>query len=220
VPVSGIKLNSGIIFIFKSYLFNFTMKYFLLTASFLLLVLSCVKASDTITVKHTYQGKNIFIKNPSLKGSGSFCTIKVLVNDSTVLDTIATSAYEINLSYLRVNATAKIQIVHHRECKPLVMLPIICFPSRAFQFSSLNITEKEWGFTTKGEAKNETILVESFRNRTWVLVKELSCKGSALLNNYTFPAQNISGTNKVRIKHVNGDGYITYSKEIEYVFSE
>src|SRR5688572_15298165 len=106
------------------------MKYFLFTTSFLLLVLFCVKANDTITVKHTYQGKNIFIQNPPTKEQNSFCTLKVLVNDSTLLDSIATSAYEIDLSYLKVNTTAKIQIVHHNGCKPRVMLPIICFPSR------------------------------------------------------------------------------------------
>lgn len=174
-------------------------------------------AHDTITVKHTYQGKNIFVRNSFVEKKNSFCTLKVLVNDSTVLENVQSAAYEINLSYLPINTTAKIQIIHQEGCKPVVMTPIICFPERAFQFVSLTITEKEWSFTTKGEAKNETIIIEYFKNNNWVQLKEIPCKGSAIINNYTVPPQNISGNNKVRLKHINGDGYITYSKEVEYI---
>jgi hypothetical protein len=179
-----------------------------------------LQANDTITLKTTYQGRNLFIQNPPVGNGLYFCTIQVLVNDSLLLDSIQTSAYEIDLSWLKINSTVKVRIVHHKECKPKVMNPIICFPERAFKFVSIQADEKKWTITTKGEAKGEKILVEYFHQKQWVLALETGSKGSALLNTYTFDPINLSGQNKIRFKHINGDGFITYSAIAEYYFNK
>src|SRR5206468_458769 len=113
-----------------------------------------------------------------------FCTNEVSVNGVVKMTGIQSSAYEIDLSDLKLMDPVVIKITHKDDCKPKVLNPSVIRPSSTFQFSSFNVDKEHLFWASKGEKPKGKFFVEQFVNTTWVIVKELHGKESPLLNNY------------------------------------
>jgi len=169
-----------------------------------------------LELQGVYQGKNLYVQNPFAGNMKDFCTNDVFVNDQKVMTAIQSSAYEIDLSHLKLHEAVKIRITHKDDCKPKVLNPQVIRPSSAFQFSSFNVDKEHLLWASKGEKPKGKFFIEQFVNNRWITVKELSGKESPILNNYDALSSHHSGLNKYRIKYLEGDGQVFYSSVMEF----
>lgn len=172
--------------------------------------------SQALIVNGNYQGKNLYVQNPFTGNMKDFCTDEVYLNEVKILDNIKSSAYEIDLSKLNTNDPVNLKIVHKDDCKPKILNAQVIRTSNNFQFVSFNVDEREITWTTKGEKAGDRIFIEQFLYNNWIVIKEISAKGSASVNQYIQPSNNHSGLNKYRIKLVEKEGSSYYSKTIEH----
>lgn len=186
-----------------------------------LLVLSLAFVGTTVkagvlTLSGVYQGKNLYVQNPFTGNMKDFCTNDVFINEVKVMSNIQSSAYEIDLSHLKLNDPVTIKISHKDDCKPKILNPQVIRMSSSFQFSSFNIDKENIIWATKGEKPRGKFFVEHFINNSWVTVKEITGKESVILNNYDIKSSHHSGLNKYRIKYLENDGQVFYSQVLEF----
>ena len=162
-----------------------------------------------------YQGKNVFIQNPSLGNDTTFCTNDVYVNDKKVMSNIKTGAYEIDLSTIRINSQITIKITHKDGCKPRILNPQVIKPSSMFHYNSFQVDKEHYVWSTRGEKPKGKYILEFYAGDKWNLVKELPAKGSIILNNYDTDGVK-PGPNKYRLKFLEADGRVHYSQIIEF----
>ena len=109
-----------------------------------------------------YQGKNVYIQNPPVSES-EFCAEEVYVNDVLVMSKITASAFEVDLSHLKMDETVTVKIVHKEGCKPKVLNPQVLRVNSAFQFNSFIVDEKKLSWSTKGEKAGGKMFIEQFK---------------------------------------------------------
>ena len=163
-----------------------------------------------------YQGRNVFIQNPSLNDDGvTFCTNDVYVNDVKVMSNITSGAYEIDLSAIRITSQLTIKITHKDGCKPRVMNPQVIRPSSMFHFNSFQVDKEHFIWSTRGEKPRGKYLLEYYGADKWMLIKEMPNKGSVILNNYDTDGV-MPGTHKYRLKLIEAEGRVHYSQIVEF----
>ena len=189
-------------------------------AIILFVLLSSLTFSEAaiLSLSGVYQGKNLYIQNPPIS-ENEYCTQEVYVNDIKIMSHVLTSAYEIDLSHLKMDEPVTIKILHRDDCKPKILNPQVLKINSTFQFTSFVIDERKLAWSTKGEKVGGKMYVEHFLNNNWMVFKDISCHGSITLNNYQVEENHHSGTNKYRIKFLEKDGQAFYSKVIEFTSS-
>jgi hypothetical protein len=173
-------------------------------------------SQQTLTMNGAYQGKNLYVQNPFTTNMKDFCTDEVFVNEVKIMSQIKSSAYEIDLSHLKVNDPVVIKITHKEDCKPKVLNAQVIRLNSTFQFSNFTIDNDILNWSTRGEKPGDKVAVEQFINNNWVPLKEVPAKGSSSTNNYVYDQNHHSGLNKYRIKYQEKDGNIFYSKVVEF----
>lgn len=190
-------------------------KFLILFSS--LLIASTVKAG-ILTLSGVYQGKNLYVQNPFTGNMKDFCTNDVYVNDKLVMSNVQSSAYEIDLSHLKEQDPVTVKITHKDDCKPKILNPQVIKATSSFAFASFQVEKDKIVWVTKGEKMNGRHFVEHFVNNSWIIVKEVAGKSSAIINTYHEPASSHhSGLNKYRIKYLESDGQVFYSQVVEFV---
>jgi hypothetical protein len=172
--------------------------------------------AGVLELQGVYQGKNLYVQNPFAGNMKDFCTNEVSVNGKVVMTGIQSSAYEIDLSHLKLQEAVTVKITHKDDCKPKVLNPQVIRPSSAFQFSSFNVDKERLFWASKGEKPKGRFFIEQFVNNTWIIVKEMHGKESPLLNNYDATSTHHSGLNKYRVKYLENDGQVFYSSVMEF----
>lgn len=172
--------------------------------------------AGNITLSGVYQGKNLYVQNPFTSDMKEFCTQEVYVNNVKVITNPTSSAFEIDLSHLKINDVVNIKIVHKDDCKPKILNAQVIRVKSAFQFVSFNVTEENIEFVTKGEKASSKIILEQFRNNNWLALFDLNAKGGADNNNYRLESYHNSGLNKYRLKYHDQTGEVFYSKVVEF----
>ena len=163
-----------------------------------------------------YQGKNVFIQNPSMgEGSAIFCTNDVYVNDVKVMSNITTGAYEIDLSAVRISSQITIKITHKDGCKPRVLNPQVIKPSSMFHYNSFQVDKEHFIWSTRGEKPRAKYMLEYYANDKWNMLKEMPNKGSVILNNYDTDGVMV-GNHKYRLKLIEAEGRVHYSQIVEF----
>lgn len=178
-----------------------------------------------LTLSGVYQGKNVYVQNPFAGNQKDFCANEVYVNDVKVMSNIQSSAFEIDLSHLKMQEPVTIKITHKDDCKPKILNPQVVKPSTAFQFTMFVVDADHLTFVTKGEKPGSKIVVEHFLYNSWAPVKEFAAKGNPFVNNYDAKHPSVgldikqkhhSGLNKYRVKYVDPDGQMIYSQIVEF----
>ena len=182
----------------------------------ILLLLNVNLFAGNLTVSGVYQGKNLYVQNPFTGNMKDFCTDEVFVNDVSVLTNIKSSAFEIDLSSLKMNESVTVKIVHKEDCKPKILNPQVIRLNSSFQFTSFSVSNESLNWVTKGEKVGDKVLVEQFLYNNWISMKEISAQGSVSINTYHQNGNHHSGINKYRVKFVEKEGTVFYSKVIEY----
>ena len=174
-----------------------------------------VKAAE-ILVAGTYQGKNLYVQNPFTGNLQDFCTVEVFVNNAKSNANLNSSAFEIDLSHLKLNEEVFIKIVHKDDCKPKILNGTVIKSVINFHFVDFSVDDKMVFWKTKSEKYQGKFYLEQFLHNTWVVVSEVVSKGGIANNDYATTEHNHSGKNKYRIRFREPGGQFFYSKVVEY----
>ena len=183
--------------------------------TFLLLVFNQLQAGE-VQLSGVYKGKNLYVQNPFSGNMKDFCTQEVYVNGVKSLTNPQSSAYEIDLSHLKLNDPVNVKIVHKDDCKPKILNPVVIRSLGNFHFVSVISDEYSLSWSTRGEAEGGKHFIEHFVKGSWVTLKEIPGKASNSITNYKENIKHHSGNNKYRIKYLSMSGKVYYSKEIEF----
>lgn len=167
-----------------------------------------------MVITGAYHGANVFVQNPH-DGSNNYCITEVYLNNKKI-DHPKATAFDIDLSGLKMNEPITIKIVHSDNCTPKIMNLNAIKAREEFQFMSTEATDAKLVWTTKGERKFGQYFLEAFKNNAWRVEKVMNCKAQTGNNIYEAPAAHNSGVNKYRIKYLEISGKSTYSPEMVY----
>lgn len=181
-----------------------------------LFLLSSLKAQE-ISIDGVYNGKNLYILNPSV--GNSFCVSEVWVNGKKTKDEVNSNSFEIDFSLLGIQAgnTVRIRIFHSNNCVPKIINPEVLEELTQINLSNIKINKGETiSWEINGKATSGTFSVEQFRWKKWVLVNEISLQDSLKLNYYSVEIYPTSGQNLFKVKFIDEKGKIAFTKEVKY----
>ncbi|HEX8548893.1 MAG TPA: hypothetical protein VF691_18145 [Cytophagaceae bacterium] len=182
-----------------------------------ILFANTVFGTGLLTISGSYQGKNVFIQNPAMPNPKEYCTKEVYVNDVKVMGGSKTPTYEIDLSKFKINQAILIKIVHDDLCSPKILNPYDLKVGGSFNFTALKVDQENITWATKGERSEGKIFVEQFLYNNWHTIKEIQGKESMILNSYDHPCSHHSGINRYRVKYVDDEGIVSYSKVVDFI---
>lgn len=187
--------------------------------SSILLVFSFVfvlDAQKVMTLEGTYQGQNLYVKNPFASAGVGFCVINVTVNGQQSIDEINSSAFEIDFASYQLTrgASVEIKIEYKDDCTPTVLNPDVLRPTSTYVITKMDVTpEGLLTFTTTNESGELPYVIEQKRWNKWVKVGKIQGKGTSGTNNYSLKLAPHSGKNVFRVKQVDHTGLPRYSQE-------
>ncbi len=193
---------------------NCLQKLFLIVVAIFLLIPAFAQNAEVaeMTIFGIYHGKNITIQNPII-GNKVYCTNEVYLNNKKVMSNIASSLYEVNLSMLKIGDSVTVVISHKAGCQPKVLNPQVLRPSPTFQYISVSVDKDFVKWSTQGERSSDIYFLEQFSNHNWLILQKFNALGISV---YSVPVRHSVGTNRYRIRYVEKDGRIFYSKEVEF----
>ncbi len=168
-----------------------------------------------LVIKGVYHGTNLYVQNPQTSNS-QYCIKEIFVNNKAVKFP-ATTAFDINMSFLKVNDQVVVRIIHAKDCTPKILNSQAIKDRLPFRFSSINVDMTTMVWVTKGEKKFGQFFIQIKNNRTWIVEKVISCKGNAQQNIYRLPLNHNAGENIYRLKYLDVTGKYYYSPEIKFV---
>ncbi len=174
--------------------------------------------AQKIVLEGTYQGENLFVKNPFAVSGVGFCIYEVTVNGQLSTDEINSSAFEIDLSAYDYNIGSPVLItIKHKEgCKPIILNPEVLKSKSTFDIVDLKIDGNKLLWSTENESGKLPYIVQQFRWNKWINVATINGVGSQEQHNYSAKIRFNSGKNKFRIKQTDYREKPRYSKIIEY----
>ncbi len=192
-----------------------------LFAFLLIALISLPTLSQEIVLDGTFQGENLFVKNPFSPSGVGFCVYEVNVNGLTTTDEINSSAFEIDLNVFgfQVGEEITVSVKYKENCLPVILNPEVLNARSTFEIKKLEIKDGKVIWSTVKEAGSIPFVVEQFRWNKWIEVGRVAGKGDAMETNYSTPVRLHSGENRFRIKQTDYRGKARYSDEITTVSS-
>jgi hypothetical protein len=180
------------------------MKRFLLVSALLGLFLSPVLAGEML-IKGTYQGENLYVKNPFAASGVGFCVYEVAVNGATSTDEINSSAFEIDLSVygFRLGDDVAVAIRYKEDCLPKVLNPDVLSPKATFTVKNIKVDGDKLTWNTTNESGKLAFIIEQFRWNKWVKVGEVEGAGSPEPHDYSVNVRLHSGENRFRVRQTD-----------------
>lgn len=174
--------------------------------------------SKVLLIEGQYQNKNIYVSNSVSSNGIGFCAYEVRVNGEITTDQVSSSAFEIDLSQLKLNQgeNVAIQIYHKDGCMPKVLNANVLKPMPTFETQSIVLDETgslKWVTTNESGVLNFD--VEQYKWNKWVKVGEVQGVGTASENKYEFKVTLVSGENKVRVVQKGNLGKVQKSDVAE-----
>jgi len=182
----------------------------------LLLVTLQLYAQEEFTMAGEYQGKSIYVQNPLSSDKINFCTQEVYLNENLVIRYPKTSAFAIDLSGLNIGDPVFIKIVHSEDCVPKIINPQVIRSKSKFHFLNSSADAISLNWSTGGEIPAGIFYVEHYIQKKWVNIMEVQGKGSFESNQYIMKPDHHTGDNKYRIRYIQRDGKIFYSRVFVY----
>ncbi len=191
------------------------MKKFIFIVYLAVISIASVSAGN-IVLKGTFQGENLYVKNPFAPSGVGYCIYEVTVNGMTTTDEINSSAFEVDLSVygLTKGEELTVNIKFKEGCKPKVLNPEVLNAVATYEISDLKISNNQIDWTTSNESGPLPFVVEQYRWNKWVKVGEVKGKGKKASNSYSAPVRLHSGENRFRIKQVDYLKKPRYSEEL------
>jgi len=197
------------------------MKFSFWSVLLIFISFSAFSQNGKVELSGVYKGKNLYVQNPFSGDMKSFCTENVFVNGEKKLSNIQSSAYEIDLSFLKIGDPLVLKITHSTDCKPKILNPqVIRNNSNDFHFLSFNVSDTKLNWSTKGESEGGKIFVQQFTRGQWTNVKNIKGKSLPTKADYNSVITHHNGLNKYRIKYLDIHGKVVYSHISEFNSAE
>lgn len=187
----------------------------LLSVAALLLVAIAPVSAEELVLKGTYQGENIYVRNPFAPSGVGFCAYEVTVNGQITTDEINSSAFEIDLSVYGFNVgdDVVVTIKYKDDCLPMILNNYALQVKRPADFGPISVKNGVLKFSTTGETGSISFYIEQFRWNKWVRVGEVKGKGKNQPNSYEVKVRTHCGANKFRVRQTDGKKINKFSKE-------
>lgn len=171
--------------------------------------------ADELVVKGTYQGENIYVRNPFAPSGVGFCAYEVTVNGMITTDEINSSAFEIDLAVygFAIGDDVTVVIRYKDDCTPMVLNTYALQVKTPAKFESIAVKDGILTFGTSGETGSIPFIIEQYRWNKWVKVGEVKGKGKNQPNKYEVKVRTHSGPNKFRVRQTDNKKISVYSKE-------
>jgi hypothetical protein len=184
---------------------------------FIAVLLSPSFAGEMV-LKGTYQGENLYVKNPFASSGVGFCIYEVTVNGLTTTDEINSSAFEVDLSVygFSVGQEVVIAIRYKEDCLPKVLNPEVIFARPTFVVQTMKVEGDKLVWTTQSESGSLPFVVEQFRWNKWIKVGQVEGAGKAGANSYDATVRLHSGENRFRVKQTDYKNKSRYSTEFTF----
>lgn len=159
-------------------------------------------SAEELVVKGTYQGENIYVKNPFAPSGVGFCAYEVTVNGMITTDEINSSAFEIDLGVYGLNIGDDVSVVirYKDDCTPMVLNANALQVQKPAKIESVKATDGKLTFNTTGETGPLPFIIEQYRWNKWVKVGEVKGVGHNKPNSYEAKIRTHSGINKFRVR--------------------
>ncbi len=174
--------------------------------------------SENIEIKGTYQGENLYVKNPFAASGVGFCVYEVTVNGMTTTDEINSSAFEIDLTLFgfRIGEQITVTIKYKEGCTPRVLNTEVLSPRATFEVEDVKIEGESLVWTSRNESGPLPYYVEQFRWNKWITVGEAEGKGVQGAHRYSVPLRFHTGENRFRIRQTDSRRNNKYSAELTH----
>lgn len=171
----------------------------------------------TLVIQGKYQNKNLYVQNGFGSGGVGFCAHEIKVNGNITTDETNSSAFEIDLSVLKLKygENILIEIDHSEGCTPRVLNIEDLKPKPTFEVLTMNISNLgllKW--VTKDETGALPYVIEQFKWNKWIPVGEVAGLGTPDVHDYSFQVIMHSGENKYRVKQKGLNSTSRFSQEI------
>jgi hypothetical protein len=174
-----------------------------------------------LVVSGVYQGNNIFVQNPYNPKSGVFCTTQVFVNDRLLLENPKASAFQVDLTYLKINELVVIRILFHEGCSPKVVNPHVLQGAKGFQFLYTQADENAITWMSQGERPGGMFVLErQLTDFEWEVLSETPGKGAGNAHLYSLRATHIDGENRYRLHYEAPEQEDNFSVEFAFTLTE
>ena len=175
--------------------------------------------SQVLKLEGIYQGKNLYVQNPSV-GKGTYCITDVKVNGTSSNDQIKSNAFEINLTVFdfKIGEKVEIELFHQKDCVPKIVNPHVLDPKSSFTLTTMKVDLKtaKLTFTTSGESGSIPFVVEQLRWNKWIKVAEIQGIGSSVVNTYQVQVNMASGENQFRVSQTDYSKTARISKVFKF----
>lgn len=193
--------------------------FYILCFLFSIATLQLEATEKQIEVIGIYRGTNLYVMNPFTSAGVGFCIYEVLVNGEISTDEISSNAFEIDLSLYNLSLGDKVKVIikHNIGCTPKILNPEVLKPQSSFNIEDIKVSSSgKITWSTSGEIGSLPFYVEQFKWSKWVVVGQITGKGSPGINNYSASVRFTSGVNKFRIRQTDYSKKSRYSKIVTY----
>jgi hypothetical protein len=173
-----------------------------------------------LSLEGTYQGKNIFVQNPSDVGGFGFCISKIYVNGDIVPVNFNATTISVDLKSMKISIGEPIFLVIHHgdDCTPVILNPEVLLPKSTFELQSISASPSgDLVWTSTGESGKLNFIVEQYKWDKWVTVGEVMGEGKSGTNNYIFKLFPHSGKNEVRVSQIDNTLKKRSSKSYSFI---
>lgn len=175
-----------------------------------------------LVLKGQYSGKNIFVRNPYDNATKAFCINKIYVNDRLIFDSPMLTAFQVDLSYLKLGDLVVLRIEYKDDCEPFVLNPQVLSFTNGFQFITAQSDNNSIHWSSKGELPDGRFDIEQLnkKKKEWKVVNTVTAKGELNNNQYSIAPHHYPGDNHYRIKYIDREEKEFYSVEFAFTSTD
>jgi len=182
-----------------------------------LFLMTVVTHAEVVVISGVYQGKDVYVKNPTTNSGVGYCIFEVLVNNNITSDEVNSSAFAIDLGAwgLKLGDGVEIVLRCKEKCDVKIINPEVIYPNSTFEVTSMQVNTTgliKWA--TKSESAMLPYIIEQFKWNRWIKIGETMGLGRSDGNDYSFQASLHSGVNTFRVYQIDHKGQRT-SQEVK-----
>jgi hypothetical protein len=173
--------------------------------------------AEVVVISGVYQGKDVYVKNPTTSSGVGYCIFEVLVNNQITSDEVNSSAFAIDLGAwgLKLGDAVEVVLRCKEKCDVKIINPEVIYPNSTFEITGMQVnTTGVLNWTTKSESAMLPFIIEQFKWNRWIKVGETMGQGKSDSNEYSFQASLHSGSNTFRVYQIDHKGQRT-SQEVK-----
>ncbi len=172
---------------------------------------------DSLLLKGKYYETNLYVFNPSVNDT-AYSVYMVVVNNDSIFDELNSNSVEVDFQLLGVKPESDVQVVIYFDSlhPPFVVNPEVLYSPTKFKFSKPRIRKDVMTWRVYGDVSDYPIDVQQFRWNMWRVVAEVDPLDTVENNLYSVQLHPHSGVNTYRLKTINLQEEVVYSKEVTY----